>query len=129
MTVQISVHIEEINANYLRLVDDQSLTRAEAEAWLLKGSRLVTAAPVGSVVWILDLEAQWDDDYVGWQSVHAERAGAFARLTERLAEHGLPWPAEDAWLSRANADDGSFFGDFAAAGAEVHIGVHRMPVE
>lgn len=100
--------------------------------------------PAPAEVWVMDMTAEWDADYVGWQSVHATRAGALRRLRERLDAAGLPVYPElttptfppaftpggaDRWLAYARADDGSMSGDFEANGAAVSVAIHRMPVE
>ncbi|AEK07997.1 hypothetical protein ANAYA_38 [Mycobacterium phage Anaya] len=91
----------------------------------------VSAAPVGSEVWVLDLTIEGPEggDYDGWQSVHASREGAFTVMLGKLVEHGVEFGADVETLASAAADNGSMAGDFAIDEVAVSYGVHLMPVE
>ncbi|UVD40894.1 hypothetical protein [Mycobacterium phage Kashi_VT1] len=91
----------------------------------------MTAAPVGSEVWVLDLtiEGPGEGDYEGWQSIHAGRDGALGRLIDKLGERGVDLGADVDTIASAAADNGSLAGDFAIDELAVSYGVHLMPVE
>ncbi|ADL71383.1 hypothetical protein CRIMD_37 [Mycobacterium phage CrimD] len=91
----------------------------------------VTAAPVGSEVWVLDVSIEGPEagDYDGWQSVHASREGALGALLDKLGEHGVGLGADVDTIASAAADNGSLAGDFAIDELAVSYGVHLMPVE
>lgn len=91
----------------------------------------MSAAQVGSEVWILDFSAEGPEpgDYDGWQSVHASREGASDKLIERFIDAAVQPPGPLDVIS-ATADNGSYAGEFETDdGVSVSYGVHRMPVE
>ncbi|ASZ72665.1 hypothetical protein SEA_APOCALYPSE_38 [Mycobacterium phage Apocalypse] len=91
----------------------------------------MSAAPVGSEVWVLDLTIEGPEggDYDGWQSVHASREGALGLMLDKLGEHGVSLGADVDTIASAAADNGSLAGDFAIDELAVSYGVHLMPVE
>lgn len=85
-------------------------------------------------VWVVDFEATNESEaiWVGHQSVHASKPGAFSRLTGLLEAQGVDaFQIPDAIvIGSALAEDGSQTMELMTE-VETYIeyGVHKMPVE
>ncbi|WNM69552.1 hypothetical protein SEA_SYRA333_40 [Mycobacterium phage Syra333] len=74
----------------------------------------MTAAAVGSEVWILDLVItgpQPGDDWA-WRSTHATKQGAEATLLDRLHDQGVNMAEDVDEIASTTREDGSIAGDY-----------------
>ncbi|ARQ95478.1 hypothetical protein I5G81_gp39 [Mycobacterium phage Shandong1] len=88
----------------------------------------MTAAPVGSEVWILDMSitGPGKDDWWAWRSTHATKQGAEATLLDRLHDQGVDMAEDVDEIASHEYEDGSIASDFVNYGEQVRKVGYRV---